>query len=72
MYWLVIDGRRTAIRTRLSHGEREANDWLQHQIAKQMKVSFSEFLDFVECTIDRTRYAELISKRGHAQGQRSN
>jgi hypothetical protein len=47
-----------------SHGEREANDWLQHELAKQMKVSFSEFLDFVECTIDGTRYAELITQRG--------
>lgn len=63
MYWLLIDGKRSAIRTRLSHGEREANDSLQHLIAKQMKLSSSEFAQFVRCTIDGPRYAELVSQR---------
>jgi len=63
MYWLVVDGKRCAIRTRLSHGEREANDSLQHLIAKEMKLSSSQFTAFVKCTIDGPRYAELVSQR---------
>lgn len=63
MYWLIIDNKRTGIHTRLSHGEREADDWIQRQVAKQMKLSPSEFTEFVECTIDETRYAELIGQR---------
>ena len=63
MYWLVVDGKRCAIRTRLSHAEREANDSLQHLIAKEMKLSSSQFKAFVKCTIDGPRYAELASQR---------
>jgi hypothetical protein len=63
MYWLIIDNKRTGIHTRLSHGEREADDWIQRQIAKQMKLSPSEFTEFVKCTIDGTRYAELVGQR---------
>ena len=62
MYWLVVDGKRSAIRTRISHGEREANDSLQHLIAKEMKLSSSQFTAFVKCTIDGPRYAELVSQ----------
>jgi hypothetical protein len=47
MYWLVISGKRSSIRTRLSHGEREANDSLQHLIAKEMKLSSSQFTAFI-------------------------
>jgi hypothetical protein len=68
MFWLVVEGKRRAIRTRISHGEKEANDSLQHLIAKQMKLSSSEFLEFVKCTIDGTRYAELVTPRDPARG----
>jgi len=63
MFWLVIDGKKRATKTRISHNEKDANDFLQHQMAKQMELSHTEFLNFVQCSIDGRRYAELIAKR---------
>lgn len=67
-YWLVIDGKRRAIRTRLSHGERDANASKQHLIARQMGLSGPEFADFVECRMDGAAYAGLVVRRGMAKG----
>jgi hypothetical protein len=63
MFWLVVDGKKRATKKRISHGEKEAGDFLQHQMAKQMNLSHAEFLSFVECTIDGPRYAKLIDRR---------
>jgi hypothetical protein len=49
MFWLVANGKKRAIRTRLSHGQSEADAWLQSQIAKQMHLTASPFREFVDC-----------------------
>jgi hypothetical protein len=65
MYGLAVDGRKSGIRTRISHGERKADRWLQRQMATQLKLSASEFAGFVECGLTRETYISLMSKRGH-------
>ena len=68
MYWLVVDGKYCAIRTRLSHGEKEANESFQHLIAKQLKLSPSEFRALVQCSLGANDYAALVTERGHVKG----
>jgi hypothetical protein len=63
MFWLVLDGERAAIRTRLSDGEKEADRPLQHLIAQQMKLSAAEFRDFVSCRLGADDHARLASQR---------
>jgi hypothetical protein len=65
MYWLVVEGRKTAIRTRISHGERKVDDWLLGQMAKQLHLSKQELLDFIECRIGGEQYVKLMIERGH-------
>ena len=48
MYWLVVAGRTTDIRTRISHGQRQADNWLLAQIAKQLHLSKQELLSFID------------------------
>jgi hypothetical protein len=66
MYWLVINGQKSPIRTRISHGEREANDYLQNHIRKQLKLSADEFARFVDCPMNKDQYAALMIQRGEA------
>lgn len=65
MYWLVVRGRKTAIRTRISHGERKLDDWLLRQMAKQLHLSKQELLEFIDCRIDGEQYIKLMIERGH-------
>ena len=67
MYWLVVAGRTTDIRTRISHGQRKADNWLLAQIAKQLRLSKQELLSFIDCEISQKDYVELLVQRGHLQ-----
>jgi hypothetical protein len=65
MFWLVINGKKRAIRTRLSHGESEADAWLQSQIGKHMRLPSQQFRDFVECKMDADQHAKRMIELGH-------
>jgi len=59
IYRLYLDGRLVA-RTFISHGQRELTNYHIGQIAKQMRLSRREFLDAVECPLERETYHVLI------------
>ena len=65
MLWLVVEGRKTSIRTRISHGRRKAGEWLLAQVAKQLHLSRAELLRFIECALSCQDYAALMEERGH-------
>jgi hypothetical protein len=67
MYWLYVRGRRTSIRTRISHGAAEYNDKLLGLMAKQLKLRRSEFDDLIECPLSGEDYTKLLAERGHVQ-----
>ena len=62
IYRLYLDGRLVA-RTFVSHGQRELTSYHIGQMAKQMRLSRREFLDAVECPLDREAYHTLIRQR---------
>jgi len=62
--YVSTDGRLTSIKTRISQGENEIHDILLNQMAKQCHLSKEEFLDLVDCPLDRTRYEEILIKKG--------
>lgn len=62
--WFTPSGRRSAIVTRYSHGERRADDWLQRQMA-QLHLSVPEFARLIECTMSQEDYEYLMVERGH-------
>ena len=57
-------GKKTAVFTRISHGQRTADDWLIGKMAGQLRLTKREFLSFVECTLSGPRYAQLLVDRG--------
>ena len=65
MFRLMAQGRTTSIRTRFSHGERKADDWLIAQIARQLHLTKQELLRFIECEIGQEDYVRLMIERGH-------
>lgn len=62
IYRLYLDGQLVA-RTFISHGQRELTSYHIGQMAKQMRLSRREFLDAVECPLDREAYHTLIRQR---------
>lgn len=63
-FLLYVDGRKTRIRTMISHGEREIGEELIHRMAAQLKLSKDEFLDLVDCRLDGEEYAGMLMEKG--------
>jgi len=64
MFWLVVDGRKTSIRTRLSHGVAECGDNLLALIARQVGLSRQELDRLIDCPMDGEKLKRLLIGRG--------
>jgi hypothetical protein len=62
IYRLYLNGQLVA-RTFISHGQRELADFHIGQMAKQMRLSRREFLDAIECPLDREACHTLVRQR---------
>ncbi len=62
IFRLYLDGRLVA-RTFVSQGQRELSDFHIGQMARQMRLSRSEFMDAAECPLDRETYLTLLRER---------
>jgi hypothetical protein len=65
MFHFMANGKRTSIRTRLSHGQRSVNDWLQSQIARELHLAKPDLLRFIDCELSQDEYVRMMSERGH-------
>lgn len=63
MYWLYVDGKKTSVRTRISHGANEYDGRLLGQVAKEMGLRRAELNNFVECCLSGADYVRLLSER---------
>ncbi|MBA3974407.1 MAG: hypothetical protein C0504_09345 [Candidatus Solibacter sp.] len=68
MFWLVVNGKRTTIRTRYSHSDRQIEGGRIGQMSKQMKLSKHQFEDFVDCRLTGEAYAEMLIHAGEVVG----
>jgi len=62
VYRLWIDGQ-LAARTFISHGERELSRFHVGNMAKQMHLSKTQFVDAVECPLSQEAYYRLLRER---------
>ncbi len=53
-------GLKTPVNTKTSHGHSEVSDDLLSKMARQLKVSRSEFLDLVDCPLSRDEYEQKL------------
>jgi hypothetical protein len=67
-YYLLIDGKKQAIKTYLSHGKREYDQPLMNQIKKQLKFRETEKAeDFFDCPMSKDQYVEMLIDLGEIQ-----
>ena len=66
VYRLWLDGVLVA-RTYISHGGRELSRYHVSQMARQMHLRTSEFVDAVNCPLSREDYARIL--RGRVLGE---
>ena len=64
MFWLVVDGRKTSIRTRISHGVAEYGDNLLALVARQVGLSKQELYRLIDCPMDAEKLKRLLVERG--------
>jgi hypothetical protein len=62
VYRLWLDGMLVA-RTDISHGGRELSRYHEGQMARQMHLRTSEFLDAVNCPLSREGYERILRER---------
>lgn len=61
-------GRKTPVKTKTSHGQREISDDLLGKMAQQVKLSKGDFLDLVDCPLSREEYETKLVALGFVSG----
>lgn len=64
MFWLVVDGKKTSIRTRISHGAKEYGDDLLGMVARLIGLNKQELYRLIDCPMDREKLRSLLIERG--------
>jgi hypothetical protein len=70
VYW-TLDGRKSRARTKTSHTQKrkDIGDNILTQMAQQCKMTKSQFLELVDCPMDRVRYEAVLAERGELPRQ---
>jgi len=63
-FHLVVNGKKTVIYTKISHGEKEINDGLLGLMSRQVRLSRKQFNDLVDCPMTSDEYLRLLQKAG--------
>lgn len=64
-YILYVNGKKTKIRTKISHGIREYGINLLKQVWKQLKLNRRGFQDLIECPMSYEDYVSHLEENGH-------
>jgi hypothetical protein len=64
-FHLWVEGRKTPVYTKVSHGEREIRDRLLGIMARQLKLSGKQFRELIECPLTAAEYIRLLRSGGH-------
>lgn len=58
------DGKKTSIRTKVSHGSKEVNDSLIGIMSYQLKLDKKMFVDLIQCPLSKEAYVAELKKQG--------
>ncbi len=60
-YYLIVDNKKTAIKTYFSHSKNEYDSFLMSPIKKQLKFKSTEKAeDFFDCTMSKKDYVDML------------
>lgn len=62
-YSLHVDGKKTSIKTKISHGEDECNQYILRQIAKQIHLDERAFCDLLDCPLSHAAYVKILVRK---------
>jgi hypothetical protein len=60
MFWYYSAGKKTSIRTRVSHGIDEYGDSLIGQMARQVGLTKAQLSSFITCTLSAEQYQAIL------------
>ncbi|MDV0443402.1 hypothetical protein [Methanorbis rubei] len=63
-YYFEDNGEVAAVKTHMSHNDQDVNDFLQSQMAAQLRMSKAEFLEMISCAVDHEDLAKMYRERG--------
>ena len=63
-YFNNNEGKRTEVRTYISHGKKEINDYLIESMSKQTKLSKEQFINLINCPLSKDEYIEILKAQG--------
>lgn len=70
LYYVRLDGKKTAIRTKISHGSKsDITSGLISAMAHQCHLPTPKFKEFAECKIDQQQYEQLLTANGYFSSQ---
>ena len=65
IYYLYVEGRKTSIFTKVSHGSSEdIRDPLLRMIKRQLNLNNSEVERFIDCPMEYVEYLENLKRKG--------
>lgn len=62
-YELMVNGKKTGIRTKISHGRDEIQPSILAKMAIQVKLSNGDFERLIECPLSRSDYLNDLGKQ---------
>ena len=67
MFWLYVNGKKTSVRTRTSHGEREFGESMLGIRGKQIGLTKQQTLDFIRCPLGEAELREILIASGRVR-----
>jgi predicted RNA binding protein YcfA (HicA-like mRNA interferase family) len=64
-FHLYVEGHKTPIFTKVSHGEKEIHDRLLGAMARQLRLTRRELDDLVECPMTHGDFVQLLKEASH-------
>ena len=61
---LYVNGKKTPIRTRISHGSDEISENLIHLMSRQLWLDKRKFLNLIDCPLTLTEYLKELEEQG--------
>lgn len=63
-YFYDDEGKRTSVRTYVSHSGHDIGDSLIKKMAHQTHLEKKQFEQFIECTLSKEKYCKLLKEKG--------
>lgn len=63
-YVLYVSGKKSSVRTRISHGATECDSYILAQMAKQLCLSNAELSSLLDCPLSHDTFVNVLRRKG--------